>query len=106
MAIFETHLKQVGNGFIKTYWKYHKAHIGYAPSRITPTYSPFRRFCGRHKRLGATGGCHAKQFDIKSHKVFKTFKSRNAIPISFRMCNGVWRFGRKDGMHLRTKFLY
>lgn len=108
MNVFETQIKQIGNGFIKTYWKYHKAGVGYgfAPSHITPTSLPFKRVNGRHKRLGASKGCHAKQFDISSHKVFKTFKSRNSIPLRFNMCNGVFRFGRKDCMHLKTKFLY
>lgn len=109
MSTFKTQLQEVGNGFIKNYWRYYKADQ-YNISRMTPTTVELYPIqCkGMHKRLGASKGVHCKQFDIAPFRAFKKFGGRTSLPHDFQMNKHMFhfRFGRKNGMHISNKFLY
>lgn len=105
MSSFIIHEKEF-RGFIKIYWacREHPYHN----KRMSPANKPFARFCGRHKRSGASYGCSFKQFDVGRHKVYNKFRGRKSVPYEYTMPNTVWGFGKGGGKVLafNTKFQY
>lgn len=103
MSTFNYFFGWIGNGFIKNWWGYYKAN-DYKRSKISPANrKTFVRYCGRHKRIGATWGIAHKQFDPRPFKIYLKFNGRNSIPYDFQMNWGTFhfRFGKK-----RNKFFY
>ena len=105
MSAFDEQMREF-RGFYKTYWA--SKYDFYYNTRMSPANKPFARFCGRHKRSGATYGCSHKQFDIKRQRVFHKFRARTCIPHSFQMVTIVWGFGKGGSKQLgfNTKFKY
>ena len=104
MSTYEFFKGWVGNGFIKSYWgEHHGQEWSWGKIRTSPANKPFARFCGRHKRIGATRGVAHKQFDPEPFKVFKKFNARTSIPNDFEMnwATFHFRFGIK-----RSKYFW
>lgn len=102
MSTYDFFQSWIGNGFIKNWWSYHKGQ-SYKYVKQSPANKPFARWCGRHKRIGATSDVVRKQFDPRPFKVFLKFKSSSSIPYDFKMnwTTFHFRFGQK-----RNKFYY
>lgn len=85
-----------------------KGDYPYSNRHMSRAKVPFSRFCGRHKRSGATYLPSLKQFDTSRVKVFAHFDGKTANPRSYRQRNIVWWFGKGGCKKLafNTKFRY